>query len=69
MAAPLLSVDDLTVQFRGDSGWSTAVEGVSFDIAIASASLENRKSGATGPKVSSRAILMSIVASLSTVGS
>src|ERR1700678_4290839 len=33
MAAPLLSVDDLTVQFRGDSGWSTAVEGVSFDIA------------------------------------
>jgi oligopeptide/dipeptide ABC transporter ATP-binding protein len=33
MASPLLSVDDLTVQFRGDRGWSTAVEGVSFDIA------------------------------------
>ncbi len=33
MAAPLLSIDDLTVQFRGDRGWSTAVEDVSFDIA------------------------------------
>ena len=33
MAAPLLSIDNLTVQFRGDRGWSTAVEGVSFDIA------------------------------------
>ena len=33
MASPLLSVEDLTVQFRGDRGWSTAVEGVSFDIA------------------------------------
>ena len=33
MASPLLSVDDLTVQFRGDSGWSTAVEGVSFELA------------------------------------
>ena len=33
MADPLLSIDDLTVQFRGDRGWSTVVEGVSFDIA------------------------------------
>ena len=33
MAAPLLSIDNLTVQFRSDHGWSTAVEGVSFDIA------------------------------------
>ena len=33
MAAPLLSIDNLTVQFRGDRGWSTAVEAVSFDIA------------------------------------
>ncbi|MGZ3340211.1 MAG: ABC transporter ATP-binding protein [Reyranella sp.] len=30
--APLVSIDDLTVQFRTDRGWSTAVEGVSFDI-------------------------------------
>jgi oligopeptide/dipeptide ABC transporter ATP-binding protein len=33
MAAPLLSIESLTVQFRGDSGWSTAVDDVSFDIA------------------------------------
>ena len=33
MAAPLLSIDNLTVQFRGDRGWITAVEDVSFDIA------------------------------------
>jgi peptide/nickel transport system ATP-binding protein len=31
-APPLVSIDDLTVQFRTDRGWSTAVEGVSFDI-------------------------------------
>jgi peptide/nickel transport system ATP-binding protein len=30
--APLVSIHDLTVQFRTDRGWSTAVEGVSFDI-------------------------------------
>jgi oligopeptide/dipeptide ABC transporter ATP-binding protein len=30
--APLVSIQDLTVQFRTDRGWSTAVEGVSFDI-------------------------------------
>jgi peptide/nickel transport system ATP-binding protein len=30
--APLVSIDDLTVQFRTDRGWLTAVEGVSFDI-------------------------------------
>jgi oligopeptide/dipeptide ABC transporter ATP-binding protein len=30
--APLVSIDDLTVQFRTDRGWTTAVEGVSFDI-------------------------------------
>jgi oligopeptide/dipeptide ABC transporter ATP-binding protein len=29
---PLVSIDDLTVQFRTDRGWLTAVEGVSFDI-------------------------------------
>jgi len=30
--APLVSIDDLTVQFRGDRKWTTAVEGVSFDV-------------------------------------
>jgi oligopeptide/dipeptide ABC transporter ATP-binding protein len=29
---PVLSVQDLTVEFRGDSGWLTAVRNVSFDI-------------------------------------
>ena len=29
----LVSIDNLTVQFRGDRGWSTAVDDVSFDIA------------------------------------
>jgi len=29
---PLVSIDDLTVQFRGDRKWTTAVEGVSFDV-------------------------------------
>ncbi|MBN9512528.1 MAG: ABC transporter ATP-binding protein [Alphaproteobacteria bacterium] len=29
---PLLSVENLTVQFRGDSGWVTAIEDVSFEI-------------------------------------
>jgi oligopeptide/dipeptide ABC transporter ATP-binding protein len=33
MASPLISIDDLTVQFRTDHGWATAVEGVSFGIA------------------------------------
>ena len=33
MAAPLLEIENLTVQFRGDRGWSTAVEDVSFSIA------------------------------------
>src|ERR1700721_4763150 len=33
MAAPLLEIQNLTVQFRGDRGWSTAVEDVSFAIA------------------------------------
>jgi oligopeptide/dipeptide ABC transporter ATP-binding protein len=28
----LVSIDDLTVQFRGDRKWTTAVEGVSFDV-------------------------------------
>jgi oligopeptide/dipeptide ABC transporter ATP-binding protein len=28
----LVSIQDLTVQFRTDRGWTTAVEGVSFDI-------------------------------------
>ena len=31
-AAPLLSVRDLTVQFRTDAGWLTAIEGVGFDL-------------------------------------
>jgi oligopeptide/dipeptide ABC transporter ATP-binding protein len=31
-AAPLLAIRDLTVQFRVDAGWVTAVEGVSIDI-------------------------------------
>jgi peptide/nickel transport system ATP-binding protein len=31
-AAPLLSVENLTVQFRGDRGWMTAVEDVSFGV-------------------------------------
>ena len=30
---PLLSVRDLTVEFRTDAGWLTAVEGVGFDLA------------------------------------
>ncbi len=29
---PVLSVQDLTVEFRGDSGWVSAVRNVSFDI-------------------------------------
>lgn len=29
---PLLSVENLTVQFRGDAGWVTAIEGVDFAI-------------------------------------
>ncbi|GGC89807.1 ABC transporter ATP-binding protein [Chelatococcus reniformis] len=33
MAAPLVSLDDVTVQFRTDRGWTTAVDGISFDIA------------------------------------
>jgi peptide/nickel transport system ATP-binding protein len=33
MAEPLLSIENLTVQFRGDRGWTNAVEDVSFDIA------------------------------------
>ena len=31
-ATPLLSIRDLTVQFRVDAGWATAIEGVSIDI-------------------------------------
>jgi ABC-type dipeptide/oligopeptide/nickel transport system ATPase component len=31
-AAPLLAIRDLTVQFRIDTGWVTAIEGVSIDI-------------------------------------
>ena len=31
-AAPLLAIRDLTVQFRVDAGWVTAVEGVSIDV-------------------------------------
>ncbi len=33
MAAPLLSVQDLSIRFRTDEGLITAVDGVSFDIA------------------------------------
>jgi len=33
VSPPLLSIDRLTVEFRRDHGWSTAVEEVSFDIA------------------------------------
>ncbi|CAN5707020.1 ABC transporter ATP-binding protein [soil metagenome] len=33
MATPLISIQDLTVQFRGDRKWTTAVEGVTFDVA------------------------------------
>ena len=29
---PVLSVQDLTVEFRGDSGWLTAIRNVNFDI-------------------------------------
>jgi peptide/nickel transport system ATP-binding protein len=29
---PLVSIDDLTVQFRGDRKWTTAIQGVSFDV-------------------------------------
>jgi ABC-type dipeptide/oligopeptide/nickel transport system ATPase component len=32
MAEPILSVENLTVQFRGDRGWVTAVEDVSFAV-------------------------------------
>ena len=31
-AAPVLSVQDLSVEFHGDSGWLTAIRNVSFDI-------------------------------------
>jgi peptide/nickel transport system ATP-binding protein len=31
-AAPLLAIRDLTVQFRVDTGWVTAIEGVSIEI-------------------------------------
>jgi oligopeptide/dipeptide ABC transporter ATP-binding protein len=30
--APILSVEDLTVEFRGDSGWVTAVRNVDFNV-------------------------------------
>jgi len=33
VTAPLISVEDLTVQFRTDEGLITAVDGISFDIA------------------------------------
>ena len=33
MSAPLLAVRDLTVAFRTDAGWLTAIEGVGFDLA------------------------------------
>jgi peptide/nickel transport system ATP-binding protein len=29
---PLLSVENLTVQFRGDAGWVTAIDGVDFSV-------------------------------------
>src|ERR1700692_2274405 len=29
---PLLSVENLTVQFRGDAGWMNAIEGVDFSV-------------------------------------
>ena len=29
---PLVSIDNLTVQFRGDRKWTTAVQDVSFDV-------------------------------------
>ena len=32
MAAPLLEVDDLTVRFRTDAGWMTAVDRVSLAV-------------------------------------
>jgi oligopeptide/dipeptide ABC transporter ATP-binding protein len=35
--APLLSVRDLTVAFRSESGWLTAIENVGFDIAASEA--------------------------------
>ncbi len=33
MSGPLLAVRDLTVNFRTDAGWLTAIEGVGFDLA------------------------------------
>src|SRR5215471_15166287 len=32
MDEPLLSVENLTVQFRGDAGWVTAIDGVDFSV-------------------------------------
>ena len=32
MTAPLLAIRNLTVQFRGDSGWMTAIDDVSLDV-------------------------------------
>lgn len=32
MTAPLVSIDGLTVQFRGDRHWATAIEDVSFEV-------------------------------------
>jgi oligopeptide/dipeptide ABC transporter ATP-binding protein len=32
MSEPLLQVENLSVEFRGDNGWTRAVDGVSFDL-------------------------------------